>query len=395
MKLKILSVSQANAILSNYVNANPIFSNLMVKGEVVNTRHTNYGYTFFSIKDDNSKLNCLTFDDLKVEDGKEVIVSGKISIYEKTGSCSFIVYEIKDAGAGKYSELFLLLYKKLEKEGFFKEEHKRPLKKYPVTIGVVTSYTGAAIQDIISVIKRKYPQVVLYIYDTKMQGDDIKTGIIKGLNILGQMDIDTIILSRGGGENDNLAQFNDYDIAKAVYDCESPVITAIGHDIDNTVVDFVSDVRAPTPSVAAELAVPDMKEVSAKLDDTLKEIHYICSGKIQGKKAALSEYHLNIQKNSPKARIFELKSKLEELRNKTGVAYAHIINQRKSELREIYLNLKLSNPYNILKDGYALIFKNGSLVKSIADIDKALEIEIILSDGKVVGKFSVSNKRYR
>ncbi|MGP1568760.1 MAG: exodeoxyribonuclease VII large subunit, partial [Peptoanaerobacter stomatis] len=233
MKLKTLTVSQVNDYLANYIGTNPIFSNMSVGGEVFNLKKTGYGYTFLSLKDDESKLNAITYlEKFDVQEGDFITVSGKISFYKKSGTYSIIINSYEKRGQGNNYEQFKILYEKLEKLGYFKYEFKKPIIKFPQKIGIITSAKGAAVKDIISVITRRYPKVTLIIYDSKMQGTDVENNVVQGINTLSDLSVDTIIISRGGGDTDDLSVFNSQLIAKAVFDCNVPIISAIGHEID-------------------------------------------------------------------------------------------------------------------------------------------------------------------
>ena len=266
MKLKVLSVSQLNDSLSSYIYANPIFSSIRVMGEVFNLKKTPYGYTFLSLKDDMSKISAMTYlEDFDVKVGDTITVQGKINLYKKGGTYSLLINSYEKSGRGQEYENFKILYEKLEKEGYFKSEIKKAIPKYPQSIGVITSASGAAVQDIMAVIKRRYPVVKLYIYDSKMQGEYVEQSVISGIKRLEEMSVDTIIISRGGGDFDDLSSFNSDNIAKAVYECPIPIISAIGHEIDFVICDFVADMRASTPTMAGELSVPDISELSTKV----------------------------------------------------------------------------------------------------------------------------------
>lgn len=414
MKLKTLSVTEVNRMLSDYIQTNPIFLSINIKGEIVNLRKTNYGYTFFSLKDENSKINCMVDDPFDFENGQEVIASGKISIYKKSGNYTFIVTKIEKSGKGKQSEEFLKLYNDLKEKGYFNEENKKPLKKYPKNIGVITSNTGAAIKDILSVYERKFPHIDVYIYDTKMQGENIKQGIINGFKVLDEMNMDTIIISRGGGESDNLAQFNDYDIAISMFNCKVPTISAIGHEIDFTIPDFIADKRVPTPSIAAEISVPEKNEITNQLDKLINNIKSSYENNIEYKKYMLESHHMTLEKNAPIQKIKELfhktsfiineisniflnkiKSQIyhnNKVINDISNNYKTMIQENKTLLEKYKLEIELNNPYKILKDGYSLIIKDDSIIKSIKEFKTNSEYTIKFYDGEI--KVNISKGRF-
>ena len=224
MKLKTLTVSQVNEYISSFISANPIFANMRVSGEVINLRKTPYGYTFLSLKDENAKINAITFfKDFDVKDADTITVYGKIDIYKKNGTYALIINSYEKGGQGQEYEKFKRLYEELEKKGYFLKENKKSLPKYPQNIGVITSANGAAIQDIISVITRRYPKINLLIYDSKMQGKDVEQNVVQGIEKFQELDVDIIIISRGGGDSDDLSIFNSKVICESIHSCNKPI----------------------------------------------------------------------------------------------------------------------------------------------------------------------------
>ncbi|WP_455089420.1 exodeoxyribonuclease VII large subunit [Peptoanaerobacter stomatis] len=384
MKLKTLTVSQVNDYLANYIGTNPIFSNMSVGGEVFNLKKTGYGYTFLSLKDDESKLNAITYlEKFDVQEGDFITVSGKISFYKKSGTYSIIINSYEKRGQGNNYEQFKILYEKLEKLGYFKYELKKPIIKFPQKIGIITSAKGAAVKDIISVITRRYPKVTLIIYDSKMQGIDVENNVVQGINTLSDLSVDTIIISRGGGDTDDLSAFNSHLIAKAVFDCNVPIISAIGHEIDYVICDFVADMRAPTPSIAGELSVPNLQEVYDTIDNFEKSINISYKNIINLYNSKINSYRFLIQSNTPYQKINQKKLSLLELTSFIEQAYKDKIQSYKDRLFYMSSILQENNYNNILSKGFALVEKGDRFIKTTEDLALGDRLTIRLKDGNV------------
>ncbi|EHL19519.1 exodeoxyribonuclease VII, large subunit [Peptoanaerobacter stomatis] len=384
MKLKTLTVSQVNDYLANYIGTNPIFSNMSVGGEVFNLKKTGYGYTFLSLKDDESKLNAITYlEKFDVQEGDFITVSGKISFYKKSGTYSIIINSYEKRGQGNNYEQFKILYEKLEKLGYFKYELKKPIIKFPQKIGIITSAKGAAVKDIISVINRRYPKVTLIIYDSKMQGIDVENNVVQGINTLSDLSVDTIIISRGGGDTDDLSAFNSQLIAKAVFDCNVPIISAIGHEIDYVICDFVADMRAPTPSIAGELSVPNLQEVYDTIDNFEKSINISYKNIINLYNSKINSYRFLIQSNTPYQKINQKKLSLLELTSFIEQAYKDKIQSYKDRLFYMSSILQENNYNNILSKGFALVEKGDRFIKTTEDLALGDRLTIRLKDGNV------------
>lgn len=406
MKLKVLSVSQLNDSLSSYIYANPIFSSIRVMGEVFNLKKTPYGYTFLSLKDDMSKISAMTYlEDFDVKVGDTITVQGKINLYKKGGTYSLLINSYEKSGRGQEYENFKILYEKLEKEGYFKSEIKKAIPKYPQSIGVITSASGAAVQDIMAVIKRRYPIVKLYIYDSKMQGEYVEQSVISGIKRLEEVNVDTIIISRGGGDFDDLSSFNSENIAKAVYECPIPIISAIGHEIDFVICDFVADMRASTPTMAGELSVPDISELSTKIKlleskilssykngiNRYKNILSTCISKIKSnapykkisdKKNHISKLELNLKVQYEK-KILELKSDIEKLDLDLKNKYEKKIQKSKNKVDFLVSVIEENNYVKIMSKGFAIVEKQSKLIKSSMDLKDKDIIKVKMIDGTV------------
>ena len=273
MKIRALDVSEANSYIKRILINDPILCNLKIKGEISNFKVHSSGNVYLSLKDQNSKINCVIFRNdydrnLNLENGTKVIASGYISVYERDGSYQLYIKHIEIAGIGNLYIEFNKLKEKLQKEGLFDYKYKKPIPKIPKSIGVVTSPTGAVIRDIINVTKRRYPKVHIKLYPVKVQGEGAKDEICEGIRFFNEIHkVDTIIIGRGGGSIEDLWAFNEEEVARCVFESKIPIISAVGHEIDFTICDFVSDMRAPTPSAAAEIATPDVDDLYFKLEN--------------------------------------------------------------------------------------------------------------------------------
>lgn len=370
MPLKPVSVSQLNSYIKRILATDPILSNVSVKGEISNLTKHSSGHWYFTLKDETSRINCflpaervsgLRFD---ISEGMELIVYGSVSVYERGGSYSVYVRDIDVQGEGSLKIAFENLRRKLEAEGLFDPDVKRPIPEFPKRIGVLTSPTGAAVHDIITTVKRRNPLVDVLIYPCIVQGPEAAVSIVNGLAEMNRLfpDLDVIIAGRGGGSAEDLWCFNEESVARAIRASEIPVISAVGHEVDFTIADFAADLRGATPTAAAELAVPHM----AALIDTLQL--YTPQRLYQNLQTGFENYGLSLQRlrdsveNSIRSRIREAESKLELLKN----------------------DADLSNPMNVLDKGYAMAKKGGEWVERAAAFAKGDSLDLRFKDGTLV-----------
>ncbi|MDP8231823.1 MAG: exodeoxyribonuclease VII large subunit [Candidatus Zophobacter franzmannii] len=315
-KEEIFSVSEINSHIKHIVEGS--LSTLFVEGEIANfTRHRS-GHIYFSVKDLNSTLRCVFFRsynsylDFKPEDGDKVILAGKVTVFEPSGQYQLNVTKMYSAGKGLLQVEFEKLKKKLLDEGMFAPEHKLKVPSYPENIGVITSPTAAAFQDICNVIKRRYP-VNINLFPALTQGERAPESLIAGVQYFNEkFPVDVIILGRGGGSQEDLFSFNDEQLAREIYKSKIPIITGIGHEIDFTIADFVGDLRAPTPSAAAELAVPDSKELKMNLQEMQSKLTMIVNHKVMNSKVTLSELSKRVQAKSPESQLQSFQQRLDE-----------------------------------------------------------------------------------
>ena len=273
MKLRALNISEVNSYIKRILTNDPILYNLRIKGEISNFKVHSSGNVYLSLKDETSKINCIIFRNnydksLKLDNGVKIIASGYISVYERDGAYQFYINEVEIEGIGNLYIEFNKLKEKLKKEGLFDSMYKKEIPKIPKSIGVVTSPTGAVIRDIINVVKRRFPKIDLKLYPVNVQGERSAEDICEGIEFFNRMEnVDIIIVGRGGGSLEELWSFNEEIVAREIFKSKIPVISAVGHETDFTICDFVSDMRAPTPSAAAEIATPDLSDIYFKLDN--------------------------------------------------------------------------------------------------------------------------------
>ncbi len=339
MHIKTLTVSQLNRYVKNTLDADFILNNASVKGEISNLKIHSSGHIYFSLKDGGSKINCVMFKSyaykLKFvpENGMDIVVEGNVSVYEKEGSYQLYCKAMKREGIGDLYIAFEELKEKLKKEGLFDDAHKKEIPRFPKKVGVITSPTGAALRDIINVTKRRNKGIELLIYPALVQGIDASKTIIEGIKILNKVeDVDIIILARGGGSIEELWAFNNEELAYEIYSSKKPIITGVGHETDFTIVDFVSDRRAPTPSAAAEIAVFDREALIKEILNYKYNIKKIMEIIIKEKRNYLNLYKQRIESHSPTNIIVNeyknidnlkglLNMKIEGKLNKEKIAY--------------------------------------------------------------------------
>lgn len=413
MEEEYYTVSQINTYINRKLKMDRNLKNIYIRGELSNYKDSFSGHSYFTLKDEKSQIDGVMFKGnkdrfLKFEpkDGMKVIIKGKIEVYEKTGKYQLYATRITEDGIGNLHIAFEQLKKNLAKEGLFDDAHKKSIPKYPKRIGVVTAETGAAIRDIITTIKRRYPICEILVFPTLVQGDQAAPQIIRQIRNAQRYELDTLIVGRGGGSIEDLWPFNEEPVAREIYACEIPVISAVGHEIDFTISDFVADLRAPTPTAAAELAVPELAKVKENVNHLQEKINKSINDKISINKTKLEHIsQKNIFKN-PES-IYEIKGMtLDNLVNKLGFASKNIISQNRNKLFKIENSHILRNPEEItkkkrdaclkninklevlnplltLKRGYSIAKSGEKIISSAKDVEVGDEIDIEFDDGIV------------
>lgn len=391
MDIRPLKVSEVNSYIKRVFLGDMILSNLSVEGEISNFKHHYSGHMYFNLKDEKGKIKAVMFkgdnENLKfsLEDGMKVIATGYVSVYEKEGDYQLYVRHIKESGLGDLYKAFEELKKKLEAEGMFLESNKKPIPFMPRKIGVVTSSTGAAIRDIITVIKRRFPPCNILIYPSLVQGPQAPKEICKGLNYLdNREDVDLIITGRGGGSIEELFAFNDEEVARTIYKLKTPVISAVGHETDFTIADFVADLRAPTPSAAAELSVPDAYHLTNDLKNKYNRLTKLIYKIMEDYKMKNEYLNQNLKFYSPINQLKDKRQEIDSLFRDLNYVMEKKFMDKKSLLVSLKNNLDLLNPLLALDRGCGiLIDKEGNLIKSVDDTAIDDEINILLKDGRI------------
>ena len=392
MYIKTITVSDLNNYIKKVMDNDFILNNTYIKGEISNFILHSSGHAYFSIKDENSRLRCVMFKtytsklNFLPEDGMKVVIKGRISAYPKDGTYQLYCEEIKSEGVGDLHLAFQRLKEKLEKEGLFDVNHKKTLPKYPRKVGVITSPTGAAIRDIINVIKRRNSVVDLLIYPALVQGINASEEVIKGIEVLNaRKDVDVIILARGGGSIEELWSFNDEKLAYAIYNSKKPIVTGVGHEIDFTIVDFVGDLRAPTPSAAAELVVPSLEELREMVLNNKTYIAASANSFLIDKFNQVQMLKRTLELKSPENYIINQCNHIESLKEILDNKVNSRITAEKDKLGKYIALLNAHNPLNVLNKGYSIITdENQKVISTVEVIKKQEKVNIRLRDGSVV-----------
>lgn len=398
MNIKTLTVSELTNYIKRIMDNDFILSNLSVKGEISNLKFHSSGHIYFSLKDGSGKVNCVMFKskamllDVDLQEGMEVIIKGRASIYPATGSFQLYCDEITKEGQGDLFVKFEKLKQKLSSMGYFDEEHKKPLPKYPERIGVVTSPTGAAIRDIMNVTKRRNEMVDMVLYPAKVQGEGAYKEVIEGIKYFNKKkSVDLIIVGRGGGSIEELWNFNEEDLAKAIFNSNIPIISAVGHEIDFTISDFVSDVRAATPSQGAEIAVPLLMDIKNKVFDISRVLDANIDNKLNRCRDELISSEKILKLHSPMTRIVNSYLEVEKLKERLDFAISSRIKREKLNIESLNNLLSAYNPIKVISKGYAIIEdNNNNLIVSKEQLREVKEIKVSLKDGEAYGTFTPS-----
>ncbi|MBD7914490.1 exodeoxyribonuclease VII large subunit [Clostridium sp. Sa3CUN1] len=394
MKMKTLTVSEVNNYIKRILDSDFILNNIVVKGEISNLKYHSSGHIYFSLKDSVSKINCVMFKnnsmnlDFELEDGMEVVANARCSIYQGTGSLQLYIDKLQKEGLGELHIKLEILKKKLQEEGYFNEEYKKPIPRMPKRIGVVTSETGAVIRDIINVTRRRSSLVDIVLYPALVQGEGAYKSIIKGIEYFNkEKSVDTIIIGRGGGSLEELWNFNEEELAKEIFKSKIPIISAVGHEVDFTISDLVSDFRASTPSQAAEIAVPLEEDILKTIKDLENKINKSVLDVLLYEKEKLNNYKRLLNSNSPEVILSNAYLEIDRIEERARNIVFNRLEKEKFKIKAFNDLLEAHNPLNVLKKGYTIIEDNNNKVISsksmLSDID---EVNIVFSDGKVKSK---------
>lgn len=388
---KVFKVTQINTYIKNLFLADYLLNKVQVKGEVSNCKYHSSGHIYFTLKDEGAALKCIMFAssktsglNFKMQDGQSVIVSGSIKVFERDGVFQLYANQIKLDGAGNLYEQYEKIKQKLYEEGLFDFEIKKEIPAYPKRVGIVTAKTGAALQDILNIAKRRNPYVQLILYPAKVQGEGAAKTIVEGIQTLDQMSVDTIIIGRGGGSIEDLWAFNEEMVARAIYAAKTPIISAVGHETDNTISDYAADLRAPTPSAACELAIPDVVSVEKTLmlyQDKMKRLmHRI----LESKKTELSMLSAKLEYLSPKNQLIEKRLLCDRFYDRLESVMGQKVKKYRHQCEILTERLNGASPTNKLKKGYAYITdKNNQPVLSATSLKEEQNITLSFLDGQI------------
>lgn len=393
-KPRVLSVSQINFYIKSIIENDGSLQFVLVTGEISNlTVHQRSGHIYLSLKDSNSVISAVMFAGnarrlkFRLENGMKVICRGRISVYEPSGRYQLYIEDMQPDGVGALTLAFEQLKKSLAQKGLFDNAHKKPLPKFPKTIGVITSPTGAAVQDITNIIRRRFPSADIVLAPVLVQGESAPEQLVRAVNKFSASKIaDVVIIGRGGGSAEDLWAFNDEQLAYAVYNCETPIISGVGHETDFTVCDFVADVRASTPSAAAELAVPDRQELMSYYFKQKQYISAMLDRKIKTAQLRLENQQRRMSASSPKLKAEQLEKQLSAKSEKLTRFMNIYIYDKENKLIAAKGKLDGLNPLNVLNRGYAIAEKDEKIITSSKQLKDGDDFTVILSDGKINAK---------
>lgn len=387
---QVYSVSAINQYIKNMFSKEYALSVVFVKGEISNCKYHSSGHIYFTLKDSASALGCVMFAgdrrglDFRLSDGQAVIIGGTISVYERDGRYQLYAKKITLAGEGALYERYEQLKKKLEQKGYFDEAHKKKIPSYVKKVGIVTADTGAAIQDIRNISARRNPYVQLVLYPAKVQGEGASDTIVKGIWTLDQAGVDVIIVGRGGGSIEDLWAFNEENTAQAIYECSTPVISAVGHETDTTIADYVADLRAPTPSAAAELAVYDVRLVLETLYGCKDRLIRAMFDRIDDARQELVFRERQLKVLNPSQQVLQRRQYLADMEDKLTGLMNRLLEDKKYRLQLLAGRLDGMSPLKRLESGFAYFSDlEGNRIESVKKLTPGDQVDITLTDGRV------------
>ena len=390
MREKAYWVSEINRYIKHVFDEDFALGRIYIKGEVSNCKYHSSGHIYFTLKDNQSQLACVMFAsnrnglDFELQEGQSVVVFGNITVYERDGKYQLYAKEIKLDGAGILYEKYLKLKTELEEEGLFAPEYKQPIPTFAKRVGVVTAITGAAIHDIENISTRRNPYIQLVLYPAQVQGQGAAETIVRGIHVLDQMGLDVIIVGRGGGSIEDLWAFNEEIVARAIFESETPIISAVGHETDVTIADFVADLRAPTPSAAAELAVADIREVFAKLREYEDKMTQKISWKISVYRSLLEQKKLRLEHANPLSQLQQKRQRLMDIEDRLERGMSGKMERKKYRLALLAERLEGMSPLKKLSQGSAFLTDEKKRpVKSVKKVKKGQKLTVSVTDGEI------------
>lgn len=395
----VYSVGQVNRYVKNMFTQDYVLRKVYVKGEVSNCKYHTSGHIYFSLKDETGVLSCVMFAGqrrglaFRMKDGDRVVVGGTVDVYERDGRYQMYAKEITLEGAGALYERFLALKAELEEMGMFAPEYKQPIPRFIRRLGVVTAPTGAAVQDIRNISLRRNPYLQIILYPALVQGDGAADSIVKGIRMLDEAGVDTIIVGRGGGSIEDLWAFNEEKVARAIFECRTPIISAVGHEVDFTIADFVADLRAPTPSAAAELAVDDMAQVMYTLSSYQERFQRDMREKIEFQRVRLRQYQMRFKYLSPESRLRDRRQALVDFEDTLRRAMDNKLQQYRHRLGIYLERYQGLSPLAKLNQGYSFVADtDGRGITSVSQVKPGDRVEISVTDGVIQAEVSDSRR---
>ena len=386
----VYTVKQVNAYIKNMFTQDFMLNRIYIKGEVSNCKYHTSGHLYFSLKDESGTIACVMFAgqrsglSFRMQEGQQVIVLGSVSVYERDGRYQVYAKEIVLDGAGLLYEKFMKLKKELEEMGMFAPEYKKPIPKYVRTVGVVTAPTGAAVRDIINITRRRNPYVQILLYPALVQGDGASESVVRGIRALEEAKVDVMIVGRGGGSIEDLWAFNEENVARAVFECSVPVISAVGHETDTTIIDYVADLRAPTPSAAAELAVFDYEQVRERLDMSAQRMFHQMKQRMEFVRGRIREYQLQLKALHPKNQLLQKRQYLTDLEEELERQMHEFLQKKRHQLEMYAAKLDGCSPLKKLQGSYAFLSRmDGRPIQSVMQVQVDDTIQAQLLDGKI------------
>ena len=403
MARNVYTVKQVNAYIKNMFTQDFMLNRIYVKGEVSNCKYHTSGHIYFSLKDESGTIACVMFAGQRgglsfhMREGQQIIVLGSVNVYERTGSYQLYAQEIRLDGEGTLYEKYQMLKQELEEMGMFAPEYKKAIPRYAKRIGVVTAPTGAAVRDIMNISARRNPYVQLLLYPAQVQGEGAKESIVRGIRMLETKNVDVIIVGRGGGSIEDLWAFNDECVARAIFDCQVPVISAVGHETDVTIADYVADLRAPTPSAAAELAVWDYRQLQGYLDECRLRMNRSMTGTIRINRLRLKELDVRLSYLHPRHKLQDQQQRLIELEEELRTLMRDRVKESRHRLAIQIEKLNGLSPVRKLNQGFAYVEEaDGGVVKSIRQVEKGDELTVYVTDGLIrTSVKAVQKKTYK
>jgi exodeoxyribonuclease VII large subunit len=386
----IYTVAQVNSYIKNMFTQDFMLQSIWIKGEVSNCKYHSSGHIYFTLKDAKGTIACVMFASdrggllFRMEEGQQVVVHGSVDVYERDGKYQLYAKQIQLDGAGALYERYEQLKRELEERGMFAEQYKQPIPKYIRTLGVVTASTGAAVRDIINITKRRNPYVQIILYPAIVQGEEAVPSIINGIHALEQMGVDTIIVGRGGGSIEDLWAFNDERVAQAIFDCTIPIISAVGHETDTTIADYVADLRAPTPSAAAELAVYEWEQLQNRLAEYEYTLQQQMNRVLKRNRSMVEQYSARLKGLSPMHKIRMKRMQAMQLEERLQNAMGGKITQKRHQLAIYVEKMKGLSPLDKLSQGYAYVADaDGKTLSGIDQTDIGDTVTVYLKNGKL------------